>query len=380
MDVSEDGKTATVTVTSEKNLNANGTKYNDYNIGTASFSQRITIDLTKEMPDVTNVTFAQTISPGTINHDTEPTHWVDKSMLRANVIDKTVEGGGQGAQVMKNILQSKIGDAQDPAKQLRTRMGANANAMMNWSLCAEMKKNGVGTQFEKDIYRGCNATLTDGKTTIKLTQNFETARDELAQFVTGDPKATYDGLAKPEDKAKVHLLMSVISQETEKAGENGISYSLDKREADDSFTMGGFSKQERAKGIGADAVRAYTIEKRADGGIDLHYTMDKPIKDIDDGTTNGDGYKLGAGSKFTCKMDYTLDGKEFNRLAGLDYSKFDDSEGYQVFNRKIDMPDGSRQFRENKLEKVVDTFAQEFKVNADCRMDFSMKLNPAEDE
>ena len=97
LDISEDGKTATVTVTIDRNFNAIGSKYNDYNIGTMSASQRITIDLTKEMPDVTNVTFAQTISPGTINQDTEPTHWVDKSMLRANIIDKTVEGGGQGA-------------------------------------------------------------------------------------------------------------------------------------------------------------------------------------------------------------------------------------------------------------------------------------------
>jgi hypothetical protein len=44
------------------------------------------------------------------------------------------------------------------------------------------------------------------------------------------------------------------------------------------------------------------------------------------------------------------------------------------------MPDGTRQFREKKLEKVVDSFAQEFKVNADCNMDFALVLYPAENE
>ena len=79
-------------------------------------------------------------------------------------------------------------------------------------------------------------------------------------------------------------------------------------------------------------------------------------------------------------MEYTLDGPEFNRLAKLDYLKFDDKQGYQIFNRKVDMPDGSRKFQANKLEKVVDTFAEEFKVKADCRMDFMMRLNPTEEE
>ena len=260
-----------------------------------------------------------------------------------NLVEATVVGSGKGADAMKKVVMDKVDGLHDPSTKLNKRLSANANAMMNWSFCAEMKKNGVGTQFEKDIDRGCNATLTDGKTTIKLTQNFETARNELAQFVTGDPKATYDTLKNDEDKAKVHMLMSLISQETEKAGEDGAKFAMDPRESDTGFQIGGYSKQDRANGIGADAERTYVIEKRADGGISLHYNMDKPIKDVDDGTTDGDGYPVGKGSKFTCKMDYILKGEEFNRLAKLDYGKFDDSEGYQIFNRKVDMPDGTRQ-------------------------------------
>lgn len=295
----------------------------------------------------------------------------------ANFANQVVGGSGKGAEVMKGIVRTKLDGANNPAETFGKRLNANANAMMNWNICGEMKKlaTGDGAQFKKDIDRGTNATLTDGKTTFRLSNDFETARNELARFVTGDPNATYASLdAKPEDKAKVHLLMSVISQETEKAGENGASYALDKREAEDSFTLTGF--KEKAK----QALRTYTIEKRADGGIDLHYVMDKPIKEIDDGNTGGDGYPLGEGSKFTCKIDYTLKGAEFNRLAKLDYSKFNDEKGYDIFNHKIDMPDGSRQFRENKLEKVVDTFAEEFKIDSTCHMDFTMTLNPSDEE
>ena len=313
-----------------------------------------------------------------------------------NLVDQTVMGGGKGAEVMKDILHHKLAGAHEPMEKLGKSLSANANAMMNWNICGEMKKlatgDGASSQFAKDIYRGTNATLTDGKTTIKLTQNFETARDELAQFVTGDPKATYKGLAEAankvaetaadkaavqkaaSDRNKVHLLMAIISQETEKATENGAEYALDTREADSAFSISGFKEKDK------QAARTYTIQMTDDGGIAMHYVMDKPIADIDDGNTEGDGYEVGEGSKFVCKLDYTLDGKEVNRLAELDYGKFDDREGYQIFNRKIDMPDGTRQFREHKLEKVVDAFPQEFKVKADCRMDFTLTLNPTEEE
>ena len=294
--------------------------------------------------------------------------------------DRKVCGEGRGAEAIKNVMRTGLEGTDNVTQNIAQRLNRNANAMMNWSFCAEMKKNGVGTQFEKDIDRGCNATLTDGNKTIKLTQHFETARNELAQFVTGDPKATYETLKNDEDKAKVHMLMSLISQETEKAGEDGTKHAMDKRESDAGFQFDGYSKQDVASGKGSHAERTYVIEKRADGGIDMHYNMDKPIKGVDDGTTDGDGYPVGEGSKFMCKMDYTLKGDEFNRLAKLDYSKFDDSEGYKIFNRKVDMPDGTRQFREKKLEKVVDSFAQEFKVNADCNMDFALLLYPADNE
>lgn len=67
LDLSEDGKTATVTVTTEKDLSTNASRYTEYRFGKASVSQQITIDLTKPMPEVTNVTFAQTFTPDEVS-------------------------------------------------------------------------------------------------------------------------------------------------------------------------------------------------------------------------------------------------------------------------------------------------------------------------
>ena len=292
-------------------------------------------------------------------------------------INATVTGSGQGAEVMKNLLRAKLGNASKPEEKLGKSLSANANAMMNWNICGEMKKivTGKECQFKADIYRGTNVTLKNGKNSFKLTMKFETARDELAQFVTGDANATYEGLTKAEDKNKVHLLMALISQETEKAAQMGSKIAIEPRESDQAF--GEFGKYDGQS-------RSYTVEMRHDGGIALHYVMDNEITDIKDNTTNdglNDEITVGAGSRWKCTLDYTLKGDEFNRLAKLDFSKFDDSEGKAFFEEKEDMPDGTRQGHANKLEGTVNKFAQEFKVKAEeCMMDFTMNLKPTVEE
>ena len=65
-EISKDGKTATVTVTIDKDISSNGSKYNEYKIGTARISQKTKIDLTKPMPEIVDVTFSQTYSPDKI--------------------------------------------------------------------------------------------------------------------------------------------------------------------------------------------------------------------------------------------------------------------------------------------------------------------------
>ena len=60
--ISEDGKTATVTVTSIQDLTISQSD-DKYKIGKANIAIQSTYDLTKEIPEVTNVTFSQTFMP-----------------------------------------------------------------------------------------------------------------------------------------------------------------------------------------------------------------------------------------------------------------------------------------------------------------------------
>ncbi len=293
--------------------------------------------------------------------------------LAQNLIDKTVQGKGQGADTFKAILKKKLGDSSNPSEFLSQRLSENSGAMMNWTICGEMRKLATGekiTQFEKDIDRSGKITLTNGDKTITLSKKFETARDQLAQFIKGDEKATYGALL-PEDKNQVHLMMSMISQETEKAGENGVQHALHPRESEDEYLVSG-SKFDKG-------TRTFAFEKTSSGSISFKYNMDKSIVDIRPGDSV-DEIPVGEGSAFKCSMEYTLSATEFKRVANLDYTKFEDKEADKIVNDKQQMPDGTKQFAEGKMMKAVDTFSQEFKIDARCSVSFSMTLNPSDEE
>ena len=65
----KDGKTATVTVSVNKEISTNGTKYNEFKIGTVKVAQKTKLDLTKDMPEILDITFSQTYSPDKIRRD-----------------------------------------------------------------------------------------------------------------------------------------------------------------------------------------------------------------------------------------------------------------------------------------------------------------------
>ena len=63
-EISEDGTTATVTVSIGKSISSNGTTMDSHKIGTVLLSQKMTVDLMKDIPEVIDVRFSQQISTG----------------------------------------------------------------------------------------------------------------------------------------------------------------------------------------------------------------------------------------------------------------------------------------------------------------------------
>lgn len=290
-------------------------------------------------------------------------------------LDDTVKGQGQAADEARRIVRNKLGECNDPLRSLGSRLGANAAAMMNITVCGEMRKlaDGKPSQFEKDIARGINATLRDGDRAIKLSNDLATARDQLARYVTGDDTSRYDTL-QPPARNKVHLLMALLSQETEKAGENGIQFAVAPDENQPVFNLGA-----PPRGTGR-ATRTFTIEKRDDGGINLLYEMDKQINSFEANDQPGEDLPLAPESSFKCLLGYSLSGNEFNRLAGLDYTPYDDDQVSARINETETLPGGTVAYKPHALFRALDAMPEQFRIESDCTLDFELNLVPAQDD
>lgn len=285
-------------------------------------------------------------------------------------VNGTVKGQGRAADEARQLVRNKLGETNDPARKLTGRLGANASAMMNITLCGEMKKLAAGqvSQFQQDIHRGINATLRDGNKTIKLSNDFATARDELARFVTGDDGARYATL-QPAARNKVHLLMALLSQETEKAGENGVQYALHPRESQTAFTIS-------TPGLGTGRKeRTFNVQKTDDGGISLQYVMNKQLNRY---TTlpGGEDHSLAPASNFICLLGYGLKGDEFDRVAGLDYSGYDDERISSVIDETGELENGKVGCKPNALFRAVEAMPEQFQIVAECTLDFTLDLVP----
>ncbi len=132
---------------------------------------------------------------------------------RREFLENCVKGNGAGADVMRGIYGNKIGQkVGNPALDLKREMSKNSMTMIGWAVMADCKKfaegNVEGTYFFRDINRKLDIRLPGD---VKLSEDFETARNQIAAFVTNGAKTTYASLSDKE-KVKSHVVMSLLTQ------------------------------------------------------------------------------------------------------------------------------------------------------------------------
>jgi putative NADH-flavin reductase len=115
------------------------------------------------------------------------------------------------------------------------------------------------------------------------------AADELARFVTGRPDAAYAALSAAE-KTKVHVVMSLLTQESGTAVFTAPALSLDPNGTTTTFSYGGGTQ-----------TRTFHLDRDAQGGITIRFENTvRPTHLLVD----LDAHPLGAGSEL--KGGYTL--------------------------------------------------------------------------
>lgn len=158
-------------------------------------------------------------------------------------------------------------------------------------------------------------------------------------------KTTYAAL-DPKEKAKAHIVMSLISQETGKAATMGDRMALDKKGKVTAF------ETVYNRGNATDLKFEFTLSN--DGGLQMELTGTDEFTMIMGYDNDGEmvSANVGEGSRFEYCLSLKLKPNEFNRLAELDFTKYDRAPSQQMLNGN----------GENKLDTIYSKLPEEYRL------------------
>ena len=277
---------------------------------------------------------------------------------RDEKIAKYVNGDGPGAQEMRTLFAYMMGPEPHAGRDADLEH-IQAMDFMNaatLTIASECKKCVAGdfknTVFARDVVQNMNVTFPDGS---KMSNDFETARDQIASFVTGGAAAKYDDL-DATGKGKANIVMALLSQETVRGSYESHARMLDPKNNTPQYDMVSDPTTEK---------KAFNISFNPDGKLRIDFTGEKQLQQmtarVPEANEHGQtvysskkiavnpGSTIGAGFALKIKAD------EFENMAKLDYSKFDDNKAREILDSKDDLFD--------KLNQAVDSIDQTFRLN-----------------
>ena len=187
-----------------------------------------------------------------------------------------------------------------------------------------------------------------------LSTNPATAADELARFVTGREDATYAALNAAE-KTKVHVVMSLLTQESSTAALDGPAIALDPEGKTHTFSYGG---------NGQGLTRSFHLAKAPDGAVTVSFetTLRPTILMV-----GGDPIQLGAGSEIRGSFSLTFSAEQFNGIGELDFAGCDNAPADAEIERNPPVA--------NKIAAGVNLLPEPFRFNLDPTTSFTAVLN-----
>lgn len=257
---------------------------------------------------------------------------------------RTVAGSGPGADKLRAVLRRKVGaDCYSPDNLVRDAESRVAKNMLNWNILSDMRKFATGagekTMFAKDIVRAMKVTLPGGR---RLPNDFDAARDLLGRFVSGRQDASWATLSEAEQR-KTEILMSILSQETEKAAFEGSALALDPNEL-----------RPAAQQVGGDARRydrSFELDLSPTGDITVKYTSVKTGMAYL--LTEGESTDIPESAVFRGDLLIRIPPEELDRLSALDFSAFDPVAAQSAHDNPPER---------DRLGHVVDSFAPGFRL------------------
>ena len=248
---------------------------------------------------------------------------------------KTAGGTSPAAKTMQNFILDASGAQENaPVMEKLGRFNAKLQEETRKDLVNTfaflvnkhlVKKDGGGNrtedfdcvhyQFNRDVVAGGMTVNLPGGGKVS-NDNYETARDQLVQFITGDDKATYKA-ASANVKKQTGLLMSIVTQYAPSMVKNGFISTLQKAGHEYNLTGG---RKEAPNPF--QKPLTWTLGKAEDGSIKASVTITEGIGFLF--TAQGQTKLDDTASYEETTLDITIPAGNLSTLADQDWSTFDE--------------------------------------------------------
>jgi hypothetical protein len=248
---------------------------------------------------------------------------------------KTAGGTSPAAKTMQNFILDASGAQENaPVMEKLGRFNAKLQEETRKDLVNTfaflvnkhlVKKDGGGNrtedfdcvhyQFNRDVVAGGMTVNLPGGGKVS-NDNYETARDQLVQFITGDDKATYKA-ASANVKKQTGLLMSIVTQYAPSMVKNGFISTLQKAGHEYNLTGGRKEAQNPFQ-----KPLTWTLGKAEDGSIKASVTITEGIGFLF--TAQGQTKVDDTTSYEETTFDITIPAGNLSSLADQDWSTFDE--------------------------------------------------------
>lgn len=269
----------------------------------------------------------------------------------AEFIGKVVSGDCKVAQKTREILAHKLeNETKDSREVIFGEAARNIKVLLLRGVLKDMKDiaGGKDGMYASVDYNRCAVTLNGIGQVSRM--NSTLARNQFARFVTGREDATYASLNATEKK-KADFAMAMAAQSSQNAIVNGVSCMMHEK----GNGIGFFPTRKSGGSLNSWAIN---MEISENGGLNVSITGEIDAKNVIFGET--DVEECNPGSKVKYSADFSLTANEFNRIANVDFAKFDSIE----LDKRImlNKPD-------NMYEGAINLIAKPYRLDVDLKID-----------
>ena len=266
-------------------------------------------------------------------------------------------GGGAGSVFSFVTSNSDILQSQNPAREFKRLANRHATASIATHIASRASENLDYASFELDVNRGMGLTFGGRRVPPK---DIPAARDGVAQFLTGNKSATFDGLDEPT-RRKACILMSLLHQGSLACLMTSVSGSFEREAGAPRLIVG--------QANGGDQFNSFSVTKDKAGNITIkgQVTFTGPVivnlfngADFVNTASDADGF-----AKFEGTI--RLSAADLDKLANADWKQYDGTEVTATDNDD-NLPDHFR--------KAADKIPEPYKFTGG--VDVSFKLHADE--